>query len=105
MMHNKTIETLLDIKEIYLEPEIKNYLRGRQILARYPDANIIEVPSHWKIPELHGNAGSIDDWTKIKRNVIILGIKKSLTARPNTRSSHFVAPSHSNGCTMACSSC
>ncbi len=39
-MHNKTIETLLDIKEIYLEPEIKNYLRGRQILAKYPDANI-----------------------------------------------------------------
>lgn len=105
MMHHKTVDTLIDIKEIYLEPEIKNYLRGQEILAKYPDAKIIEVPSHWKIPELHGNAGSIDDWIKIKRNVLILGIKKSLAARPNTRSSHFVAPSHSNGCTMACSYC
>lgn len=105
MMHNKTISSLLDIKEIYLEPEIRNFTRGQQILAKYPEAKIVEVPSHWKIPELHGNEGSIDDWTQIKRNVLILGIKKSLAARPNTRSSHFVAPSHSNGCTMACSYC
>jgi spore photoproduct lyase len=105
MIHNKTINELIDIKEIYLEPLIKDYNRGREILAKYPEAKIIEVPSHWKIPELHGNAGSIDDWTKIKRNVLILGTKKSLTARPNTRSSNFVAPSQSNGCTMACSYC
>ncbi len=56
MMHHKTIDTLIDIKEIYLEPEIKNYLRGNEILAKYPDTKIIEVPSHWKIPELHGLA-------------------------------------------------
>ncbi len=105
MMHYKTIESLIDIKDIYLEPEIKNYPRGQEILAKYPEAEITEVPSHWKIPELHGNEGSIEDWTKIKRNILILGIKKSLTARPNSRSSHFVAPSHSNGCTMACSYC
>lgn len=104
-MHNKTIDTLIDIKEIYLEPEIRNYSRGQEILQKYSDAKIVEVPSHWKIPELNGNEGSINDWTKIKRNVLILGIKKSLAARPNTRSSHFVAPSHSNGCTMACSYC
>ncbi|HEX8333595.1 MAG TPA: spore photoproduct lyase family protein [Segetibacter sp.] len=105
MLHNRTIENLLEIKEIYLEPEVRNYKRGQEILTKYPGANLIEVPSHWKIPELHGNHGSIEDWTKIKRNVLILGIKKSLLARPNTRSSHFVAPSQSNGCTMACSYC
>jgi hypothetical protein len=46
MLHNKTIENLLDIKEIYLEPEIRNYTRGLEILAKYPEVNIIEVPSH-----------------------------------------------------------
>lgn len=105
MLHNKTIHDLLDIKEIYLEPEVYKYERGKEILSTYPGAKIIEVPSHWKIPELHGNEGSVEDWMQIKRNVLILGIKKSLTARPNTRSSHFVAPSHSNGCTMSCSYC
>lgn len=105
MLHTKTIHDLLSIKEIYLEPEVRNYQRGLEILEKYPDAHLIEVPSHWKIPELHGSQGSIEDWTKIKRNILVLGIKKSLTARPNTRSSHFVAPSQSNGCTMACSYC
>ncbi len=102
MMHHRTVDSLIDIKVIYLEPAIRNYPRGLEILSKYPHAAIVEVPSHWNIPELHGNEGSADDWTKIKRDVLILGIKKSLTARPNTRSSHFVAPSQSNGCTMAC---
>jgi spore photoproduct lyase family protein len=105
MLHNKTVEDLLQIKEIYLEPEVRNYKRGQEILEKYRDANLIEVPSHWKIPELHGNEGSIEDWTKIKRNILVLGIKKSLSCRANTRSSHWVAPSQSNGCTMSCSYC
>ena len=105
MLHNKTIDDLLAIKEIYLEPDVRNFARGREILAKYPAAILTEVPSHWKIPELHGFAGSVEDWTRIKRNVLILGTKKSLSARPNTRSSHFVAPSQSNGCTMSCSYC
>jgi spore photoproduct lyase len=105
MLSNKTIEDLLDIKEIYMEPEVVNYERGREILAKYAGAKLIESPSHWKIPELHGFRGSVDDWIKNKKNILVLGIKKSLSARPNTRSSHFVAPSESNGCTMSCSYC
>ncbi len=46
MLHNKTVEDLLQIKEIYLEPEVRNYKRGEEILAKYPEANLIEVPSH-----------------------------------------------------------
>ncbi len=96
---------LLDIQAIYLEPEVQEYSRGREILDAFPDAEQIVVDSHWKIPGLHGYAGNIEDWIKIKRNVLVLGIKSSLAARPNTRSSHFVAPSHANGCAMACSYC
>ena len=105
MLHNKTIADLLDIQTIYLEPEIRNYQRGREILQKYPAARLIEVPSHWQIPELHGFAGSADDWIKIKRHTLVLGIKKSLTCRPNTRSANFIAPFESNGCTMSCSYC
>ncbi|WP_207625678.1 spore photoproduct lyase family protein [Niastella populi] len=105
MFNSRDINDLLDIREIYLEPAVKEYGRGREILQRFPNARLIEVPSHWKIPELHGFQGSVEHWLKIKRNVLILGVKKSLTCRPNTRSSNFVSPSESNGCTMSCSYC
>ena len=101
----KDVGRLIDIETIYLEPEVKDFPRGREILQGFPDARLIEVPSHWKIPSLHGNEGSIDDWIRIKRQTLVLGVKKSLTCRPNERSSHFVAPSISNGCAMACSYC
>ena len=99
------ISRLISINKIFLEPEVRAYSRGLEILAKYPDAELIEVASHWKIPSLHGNEGAVEDWIKNKREVLVLGVKKSLTCRPNERSSHFVAPSISNGCTMACSYC
>jgi spore photoproduct lyase family protein len=105
MQKNKEISKLIDISKIYIEPDVRDFPRGIEILEQFPAAEIIEVPSHWKIPSLHGNEGSIDDWIKIKRQILVLGTKKSLTCRPNERSSHFVAPSISNGCTMACSYC
>lgn len=76
-----------------------------QILDRFPDAERIEVPSHQNIPGLYGNEGNVTDWVRNKRRVLVLGVKKSLTARPNGRSSDFIAPSTSNGCAMACSYC
>ena len=96
---------LLDIEAIYMEPAVREYPRGREILAKFPDAERIEVGSHWKIPGLFGFEGNVADWNKIKRNVLVLGIKKSLRAEPNTRSSDFIAPSHANGCAMSCSYC
>lgn len=99
------MDRLLSVQEIYLEPEVYGYERGNQILQKYPEAKLIEVPSHWKIPNLYGNEGSIEDWLKIKKNILVLGVKKGLTCRPNERSSNFVAPSISNGCAMACSYC
>ena len=96
---------LLDIRRIYMEPAVAGYPRGGEILARYPDAERIEVGSHWMIPSLHGNAGSAEDWLRIKRDSLVLGVKKGLAFRPNGRSAHFIAPSTSNGCAMACAYC
>jgi DNA repair photolyase len=96
---------LLQIRQIYAEPEARDSERGRQVLTRFPDAEVIEVPSHWQIPELHGNAGNVDRWVRIKTETLVLGIKKSLSARPNGRSSNFIAPSTANGCAMACAYC
>ena len=99
------LQRLLNIQEIYYQPDIVDYGRGQELLNRYPDAKKIEVDSHWNIPELHGNEGSVEDWNRIKRTVLVLGTKKSISARKNTRSSNWIAPSHANGCAMACAYC
>lgn len=105
MLHENTINHLLTINEIYHEPNVHEYKRGREILLKYPTAQLIEVASHNQIPKLFGFQGSVEDWIWNKKNVLILGTKKALQARPNTRSAHWVAPSQSNGCTMSCSYC
>jgi spore photoproduct lyase len=96
---------MLDVRQIYLEPAVLDYPRGQEILARFPDAERIEVPSHWNIPGLHGNEGLVEDWVKTKRTVLVLGVKKGLSSRVNGRSGDFIAPSHSNGCAMSCVYC
>jgi spore photoproduct lyase family protein len=96
---------LLDVATIYLEPSVPDYPRGREILDRFPDAERIIVRSHWNIPGLHGNAGAAEDWLRVKRTVLVLGVRKTMDVRPNGRSADFIAPSYSNGCAMACAYC
>jgi len=96
---------LLQVRTIYAEPAAADSSRGRQVRARFPDAELVEVPSHWQIPELHGNEGNVERWVRVKTETLVLGVKKSLSARPNSRSSNWVAPSTANGCAMACAYC
>ena len=96
---------LIEPKTIYLEPEVRNFARGREALERFPAAQLIEVASHARIPELFADEALASDWLRMKRDVLVLGVKKSLALRPNGRSADFIAPSTSNGCAMACSYC
>lgn len=106
MIESKTGRPLpIEVEAIYLEPAVRLYERGREILGRFPEARRIEVRSHWNIPGLHGNEGAAEDWLGIKRSVLVLGVRKSLDVRPNGRSADFIAPSYSNGCALACSYC
>ena len=96
---------LLRVEKIYHEPGVADYARGREILDRFPGAERVEVPSHWNIPELHGDAGGVGDWARNKKSVLVLGVKKGLGIRSFYRSADFIAPSQANGCAMACSYC
>ncbi len=96
---------LLDVSRVYLEPAVRAYPRGMDILARFPDSEHIEVPSHWNIPGLHGNEGLVKDWVCIKRTVLVLGVRKGFPVRPNGRSADFIAPGFASGCAMACAYC
>ncbi|MGY1858359.1 spore photoproduct lyase family protein [Modestobacter sp. SYSU DS0290] len=96
---------LLQVRTVYAEPAAAASPRGRQVLARFPGAEVVEVASHWQLPELHGNAGNVDRWVRVKSETLVLGVKKTLTTRPNGRSADFIAPSTANGCAMACAYC
>ncbi|MFG3707002.1 spore photoproduct lyase family protein [Micromonospora sp. NPDC047670] len=96
---------LFDIRRIYVEPEAAALPRGQVVLARFPDAERVEVASHSRIPELYGDETNVARWVRIKTEALVLGVKKSLTARPNGRSADFIAPSTANGCAMACAYC
>ncbi len=97
--------SLLDFRRIYAEPAALALPRGQQILSRWPGVEVVEVDSHWQIPELHGDEANVRRWVRIKSEALVLGVKKSLSARPNGRSSDFIAPSTANGCAMACAYC
>ncbi|AYN37869.1 spore photoproduct lyase family protein [Streptomyces dangxiongensis] len=96
---------LLPVRAVYAEPAAAASARGRQILARFPAAEVIEVASHWRIPGLHGNEGNVERWVRVKGETLVLGERKTLTTRPNGRSADWIAPGPSNGCALACAYC
>ncbi|MEU2119639.1 spore photoproduct lyase family protein [Streptomyces sp. NPDC016459] len=96
---------LLHVAEIHAEPAAADSWRGRQIIARFPDARLVETDSHWRIPHLHGNEGNVERWVRVKRETLVLGERKSFGVRPNGRSADWIAPGLSNGCAMACAYC
>ncbi|PNY79393.1 spore photoproduct lyase family protein [Deinococcus koreensis] len=95
----------LDIRQIYVDPRAAALPRGQEILNRFPQAEHLQVTSHQNIPGLHGNAGLVKDWLRIKRQVLVLGVRKTLTLRPNGRSADFIAPGMANGCALSCAYC
>ncbi|HYG35581.1 MAG TPA: spore photoproduct lyase family protein [Clostridia bacterium] len=96
---------VLSVDRIYFEPAVIGYLRGQEIFNRFPEAERIEVRSHWQIPELHGNQEALEEWVQVKRTNLVLGVRKTAPVVTNGRSGDFIAPGHANGCAMACVYC
>ncbi|MFF5754019.1 spore photoproduct lyase family protein [Streptomyces longwoodensis] len=96
---------LLPVRTVYAEPAAAASPRGREVLARFPEAEVIEVDSHWRIPGLYGNEGNLERWVRVKGETLVLGERKSLATRPNGRSADWIAPGPSNGCALACAYC
>lgn len=96
-----------NFKKIYVQRSVYDDFLWRanaeKIISRFPEAELVEVESHWKIPELfEADAG---DWMRTKRETLVLGIKSGLTHQKNGRSADFIAASNSNGCLSACQYC
>ncbi|GAB6900044.1 spore photoproduct lyase family protein [Kineosporia succinea] len=96
---------LLDVRTIYAEPAALELERGRQIVERWPRAEVIEVASANRVDAVHGDEQNVQRWVRVKTEVLALGVRKTMTARVNGRSADWIAPSAANGCAMACAYC
>ncbi|GAA4409890.1 spore photoproduct lyase family protein [Nibrella viscosa] len=73
--------------------------RGKTVLEQYPQAEMLEVRQHNRLPEL--GMGHF----KVKSDVLVLGRLKTLECKWSGRSSDYIAPSLANGCFAGCAYC
>lgn len=92
---------------IYLQNSIardpRSAARADAILDRHPDAKVVRVGSHLRIPDLHH--ADPQDWIDIKKRKLVLGTRSTLTHKKNGRSADYIAAGMSVGCLSACSYC
>lgn len=89
-------------KEILYEENIKNYELGRELLEKYKDIPKHAIENHNNIPEMRCKENC--EFTDIKKNLII-GIRKTHKFVPNHKTSDFLVPYTSSGCTAMCMYC
>lgn len=89
---------------IYVETGCDKYSLGRQLIKKYSDegVEIVEIEDHNRIPELRERPNS--EFPKMK-DYLVLGIRKSLTHKKNNKTSDFLVPWTSSGCSAMCLYC
>lgn len=89
---------------VYYEPNSLNYKLGKELIEKYKKENIdlIEIENHNNIEEMRKKQNS--EFPKMKRNIII-GIRKTHKFVPNHKTSDFLVPYTSSGCTAMCMYC
>ena len=89
-------------KAIYYEKEILEYPLGKQLMKQYEDIEKIEIDNHNNIEEMRKKQNS--EFAEMKRNLII-GIRKNHKFVENHKTSDFLVPYTSSGCTASCMYC
>lgn len=89
-------------KAIYFEKNIENYELGKQLLEKYKEVPKIEIENHNNIEEMRKKQNN--EFMDMKRNLII-GIRKTHKFVENHKTSDFLVPYTSSGCTAACMYC
>jgi len=87
---------------IYYEENALNYTLGKQLHEKYDSVEWIKIENHNNIPELRSNPNS--EFARMKQNLII-GIRKTHKYVPNSKSSDFLVPYTSSGCSAMCLYC
>lgn len=89
-------------KAIYYEKEIINYPLGKQLMEQYQETPKIEIENHNNIEEMRKKQNS--EFPNMKNNLII-GVRKTHKFVENHKTSDYLVPYTSSGCTAMCMYC
>lgn len=87
---------------IYYEKEIENYKLGKELLEKYKETPKVIIENHNNIEEMRKKQNS--EFAKMKNNLII-GIRKTHKFVENHKTSDYLVPYTSSGCTAMCMYC
>jgi len=89
-------------KAIYYEEGIEAYILGRELLEKYKEVPKFKIENHNNIEEMRKKQNT--EFPEMKRNLII-GTRKTHTFVENHKTSDFLVPYTSSGCTAMCLYC
>ena len=89
-------------KAIYYEKNIQDYELGKELLEKYKDVPKVLIDSHNNIEDMRKKDNS--EFLNMKKNLVI-GIRKTHKFVENHKTSDFLVPYTSSGCTAACMYC
>jgi len=89
-------------ERLYVEKGCEGYVLGRQLIKKYARTEMVWVDDHNRIPELRERPDS--DFPSLKR-YLVLGVRKSLAHQRNNKTSDFLVPYTSSGCSAMCLYC
>lgn len=89
-------------KKIYYESAALDYELGKKLFEKYKDVPWIPIESHNNIEELRSSENS--RFPELKQYLII-GVRKTHKYVPNYKSSDFLVPYTSSGCSAMCLYC
>ncbi len=89
-------------KAIYFEKDIINYPLGKELMDKYKEVPKTEIENHNNIEEMRKKSNR--EFAEMKRNLII-GVRKTHKFVENHKTSDYLVPYTSSGCTAACMYC
>lgn len=89
-------------KQIYYEKEIIEYPLGQQLMEKYKDIPKVIIENHNNIEEMRKKQNS--EFPDMKKNLII-GVRKTHKFVKNHKTSDYLVPYTSSGCTAMCMYC
>ena len=87
---------------LYCEKNIEKYPLGKELLEKYADVPKIIIDNHNNIEEMRKKQNS--EFANMKRNLII-ATRKTHKFVPNHKTSDYLVPYTSSGCTAMCMYC
>lgn len=89
-------------RAIYFEKEILNYPLGKELINKYKEIPKVEIENHNNIEEMRKKENK--EFPYMKENLII-GVRKTHKFVENHKTSDFLVPYTSSGCTASCMYC